>query len=73
MPGKYIRFQCESDDVVVGNDLFAQLPMLYFAENGIVAISDSIFVLVEIRRLLDLPNKVNMDVALSRAWIHGMA
>ncbi|MDR2001148.1 MAG: hypothetical protein LBP94_06430, partial [Zoogloeaceae bacterium] len=34
MPGCYIRLQQEFDDVVVGNDLFAQLSMLYFAENG---------------------------------------
>lgn len=32
LPGCYIRLQKDLDDLVVGNDLFAQLPMLYFSE-----------------------------------------
>lgn len=47
--------------------------MLYFAQDGIVAVSDSVFVLTEIRRQLGIPNRVNISAALSRAWVHGMA
>lgn len=72
LPGCYIRLQKDLDDLVVGNDLFAQLPMLYFSEGAVVAISDSIFVLTELRREFGLKNRINEDAALSRAWIHGM-
>jgi hypothetical protein len=65
--------QRENNDIVVGNDIFSQFLMLYFAAGGIVAISDSVFVLTELRRHLGIPNRVNTDAALSRAWIHGMA
>lgn len=73
MPGCYIRLQQELGDIVVGNDFFAQLPMLYFAEKGVVAVSDSVFMLTELRKRLGYPNRVHEDAALSRAWIHGMA
>ena len=72
LPGCYIRLQKNLDDLVVGNDLFAQLPMIYFSEAGVVAISDSVFVLTELRREFGLKNRINEDAALSRAWIHGM-
>lgn len=72
LPGCYIRLQKEADDVIVGNDLFAQLPMLYFMTNGIIAISDSVFILTRLRRFFGLTNSVNFDAALSRVWIHGM-
>ncbi|MGV7006345.1 MULTISPECIES: hypothetical protein [Desulfovibrio] len=71
--GCYIRLQRDHDDVVVGNDFFSQLPMLYFARGGIIAISDSTFILTELRRHLGLPNQPNTDAALSRAWVHGLA
>lgn len=73
MAGAYIRVQQDSADIVVGNDLFAQLPLLYFREKGIVAISDSVFMLTEVRKRLGIPNRIHTDAALSRAWIHGMA
>lgn len=72
LPGCYIRIHKDFDDFVIGNDLFAQLPILYFKEDGIVAVSDSVFLLTEIRRLYGLSNRINTDAALSRAWIHGM-
>lgn len=73
LPGCYVRVQCDHNDIVVGNDLFAQLPMLYFAKKGVVAVSDSVFILTELRKHLDLPNRIHEGAALSRAWIHGMA
>lgn len=73
LPGCYIRLQQDRDDLIVGNDFFAQLPMLYFVEDGVVAVSDSVFMLTELRRCLGLPNHVHEDAALSRAWIHGLA
>lgn len=72
LPGCYIRLQKDLEDLVVGNDLFAQLPMIYFSEGGVVAVSDSVFVLTVLRREFGLRNRVNEDAALSRAWIHGM-
>lgn len=73
LSGCYLKIQRDFDDIIVGNDLFAQLPMIYFAENGVVAISDSVFVLSQLRRHMGISNHVNIDAALSRAWIHGMA
>jgi hypothetical protein len=72
LPGCYIRLQRDLDALVVGNDLFAQLPMIYYSEGGVVAISDSVFILTALRREFGLRNRVNLDAALSRAWIHGM-
>lgn len=73
LEGCYIRLQQDQNDMVIGNDLFAQLPMLYFREKGVVVISDSVFMLTEVRRLLGIPNRIHIDAALSRAWVHGMA
>ncbi|MBL8471767.1 MAG: hypothetical protein KF778_06985 [Rhodocyclaceae bacterium] len=73
VPGCYIRMQRHLDDLVVGNDLFGQLPIIYSFENGVTAISDSVFVLTQVRRLFGIQNRVNTDAALSRSWIHGMA
>lgn len=73
MTGSYIRVQQDLEDIVVGNDFFAQLPLLYFRERGIVAISDSVFMLTEVRKRLGIANRIHTDAALSRAWVHGMA
>lgn len=57
---------------MIGNDVFAQLPLLFCKGNGFVAISDSVFILTQLRRHFGIKNKVNIEAALSRAWIHGM-
>ncbi len=73
LSGCYIHIKKEKNALVTSNDLFGQLPMLYFAENDIVAISDSLFILTEIRRALHLPNTLHTPSAKSRAWVHGLA
>ena len=73
LPGFYIRIQHKENNVFIGNDFFALFPMIYFKSEGVVAVSDSVFLLTELRRYLGIPNRIHTEAALARSWIHSMA
>lgn len=73
LEGCYFSLEWTGDTVRASNDAFAMCPMNYFHENDIVGISDSIFILTELRKFLDLPCTVNEEVAYARAWSNTMA
>ncbi|MDI3329396.1 MAG: hypothetical protein QJR09_01510 [Micrococcus sp.] len=53
-------------------DFFRQLPLLYTAGAGLVAISDSWALLVDLRSALGLPVSVDTTAALASAWSNTM-
>lgn len=71
--GCYLRGQLVGGNFFLGSDLFSQLAVNYFCESGVAAFSDSLFLLAELRRKLGLKNILDQDVALSRAWLNGIA
>ncbi len=71
--GCFIKVNYSGDEVRISNDIFAQLSMLYFGDCGVAAISDSLFVLTELRRTLDLPVKIDSEVMVGRSWLNGAA
>ncbi|MCB1484855.1 MAG: hypothetical protein KDJ17_08175 [Hyphomicrobiaceae bacterium] len=73
MEGCYVCAQPEGKRYTIGADAFAQFPMLFFAEHGIVAVSDSMFALTKLRKYLGLPCKIDEDTALARSWLNAMA
>lgn len=73
LEGCYVAATRMGDGLVVGNDLFAQLSMLYFEEPDLIAISDSTLLLCEIRRRLNIPCQLDVAVFRARSWLNGMA
>jgi hypothetical protein len=73
LEGCYFRVQQAGYRTTLSNDLFAQLAMIYFEAPGIVAVSDSLFVLTRLRKFLGLPCKMDAEVMMGRSWINGMS
>ncbi|WP_152529706.1 hypothetical protein [Aliihoeflea sp. 2WW] len=71
--GAYLRAQQIGDAVVVGNDVFSQLPLLHFSDDGVSAISDSLFALTRLRRVLGLPVQIDERAVIGRAWINSIS
>jgi hypothetical protein len=73
LEGCYLRISVRRWGYTIGNDVFSQLPMLHFSSDGIVAVSDSLFALTEIRKQLNLPCRLNKQVLSGRLWTNAMA
>ena len=71
--GSYISAIFDKQKLVVRNDLFSFLPVIYFSNKELFVCSDSMYIISEIRKLLDLPCEINRNVMHSRAWTHGLA
>lgn len=71
--GAYLRVQEIGEEVVVGNDVFSQLPLLHFSAEGVSAVSDSLFALTRLRRALGLPVKIDERAVTGRAWINSIS
>ena len=71
--GCFVRVRHGDDTTVVTADYFGLMPRFVTSEGGVVAISDSLSSLCEIRRLLGLPVRINEGAVLSRAWENGAA
>ncbi|MFC7401757.1 hypothetical protein [Citricoccus sp. GCM10030269] len=54
-------------------DFFRQLPLLYTSGQGLVAMSDSWSLLVDLRSALGLPLTVDTSAALASSWPNAMA
>ena len=73
LEGAYICAHWTHKSLVIENDLFSYFPVLFFSTNNVVVASDSMYVLSRIRRVLNLPCKLNHDVIHTRSWTHGLA
>ena len=71
--GSYISAIFENKKLIVRNDLFSYLPVIYFSSKELFVCSDSLYIVSEIRKLLNFPCEINREVMHSRAWTHGLA
>lgn len=73
MEGCYIHCKWGEQEIVFNNDAFSICSMLYFSDPDICAVSDSMFVLSDLRRSLGLPNTPNEEVVIARSWTRAIA
>ena len=71
--GSYISANFQKNKLIIQNDLFSYLPVIYFSNKDLFVCSDSMYIISEIRKSLDLPCKLNKKVMHSRAWTHGLS
>ena len=71
--GCYFCVEWNDRVVRVGHDAFGQCALLYFDNDGLVAASDSMFVLTELRKGLGLPCRLNVPACVARSWDNIMA
>ena len=71
--GTYVHANWTEQKLTIENDLFSYFPVIYFSTPDVIVASDSMYVLSRIRRMLNLPCKLNHDVIHSRSWTHGLA
>lgn len=72
MEGCYLSAERSGAEILVSNDLFSMMPMAYFMENGVVAISDSVFMLRELLGALGIPVSLDERVAIAASWDNAM-
>lgn len=73
LEGCYVTVRRSPTEFEVGADIFGQMSLLYFTAPGIVAVSDSMLALSELRKNLGLPCTLNNEVVRSRLWMNAMA
>jgi hypothetical protein len=71
--GTYVYAKWTGQKLTIENDLFSYFPVMFFSTSDVIVASDSMYVLSRIRRMLNLPCKLNHDVIHSRSWTHGLA
>jgi hypothetical protein len=71
--GSYISAIYNNEKMIIRNDLFSYLPVIYFMNENLFVCSDSMYIISEIRKMLNLECKLNKKVVHSRAWTHGLA
>jgi len=73
LEGCYLSVRWDADSIYVSNDLFALCPILYTTGAAMVAMSDSAYMLAELRRELGLRRDLNENAAIARSWLNAMA
>ena len=71
--GAHVIAHYSNNTMKIRNDLFSYFPVLYFIEKDLLVCSDSLFILTKVRKLFNLPCRLNRSVMHSRAWTHGLA
>ena len=71
--GTYVHANWTEQNLTIENDLFSYFPVMFFSTSSVIVASDSLYVLSRIRRMLNLPCKLNHEVIHSRSWTHGLA
>jgi hypothetical protein len=71
--GSYISAIYGNGKMIIRNDLFSYLPVIYFINEDLFVCSDSMYIISEIRKALNLECELNKKVVHSRAWTHGLA
>lgn len=73
LEGCYVHCSWNETEIVFNNDAFSICSMLYFSEPDVVAVSDSMFILANLRRHIGLLNTPNEEVLVARSWGNTMA
>lgn len=69
--GCYIRGEVIQRRFHLTSDVFRQVPIFYFCDDGYFAASDSLFSLIDLRKQLGLPCSVNEEAVVARSWLNG--
>ena len=71
--GSYVSAVFGKGEFVVRNDTFSYMPVIHFSTKDLFVCSDSMFIISELRKALEMPCKLNKKVMHSRAWMNGLA
>lgn len=71
--GTYVLGSFTEQQIKIKNDIFCLHPVMYFNEQNIFVCSDSLFMISELRKSLNIPCTINKNVVYSRSWNHGLA
>lgn len=69
--GCYIRGEVIHRRFHLTSDVFRQVPIFYFCDDGYFAASDSLFSLIDLRKRLGIPCSVNEEAVVARSWLNG--
>lgn len=72
LEGCYFSAQRSGDKISICNDYFSQLPIFFFANKECFACSDSLYVLLKLRKALGLSTNTDLQSVKSRAWINSI-
>ncbi|MSS84959.1 hypothetical protein FYJ24_09325 [Actinomycetaceae bacterium WB03_NA08] len=71
--GSYFSLHLSDEKVRFGADLYGFVPMLWFSEKGVSAVSDSYLSLIAIREQLGMSNTVDEESVRGRMWLNSMS
>ena len=72
LEGCYFSIENSGSKILISNDYFSQLPILFFANKNYFACSDSLYVLFKLRKALGLSVDLDISSIKSRAWINSI-
>jgi hypothetical protein len=70
--GCYVTMRASGEALMIGNDLFCQLPLLHVCEPELFVASDSLFAISRIRQAVGLACAFDRQVARARAWTRSL-
>lgn len=71
--GSYFTARIEADEIRCGADSFGFVAMAWFSDSGVMAVSDSFFTLMTVRRQLGLPRTPSIETIRGRMWSNSMS
>jgi len=71
--GEFVLMEWDDEQVVVRRDVLGSVALAWTAGDGFAAVSDSLLVLVDLRRWLGAPVTQNTEAVLARAFPNGIA
>lgn len=71
--GSYFTARFDAQTLRAGADSYGFVPMVWFSDPGIAAISDSYHTLISIRRSLNLPRTPDLETIRGRMWLNSMS
>lgn len=71
--GSYFTARITDSHIRCGADSYGFVPMVWFSEAGITAVSDSYLSLIAIRRALGLPRTPHVETIRGRMWLNSMS
>lgn len=72
LEGSYFFASIDKDNLRCSADLYGLMPMVWFSEGGVFAVSNSYLALLEIRSFLSMSNNLNLEGAQARMWSNAM-
>lgn len=73
LPGCYVRVGWNEGHLTVHGDVFRMMPLFVSTEPGVLLASDSAYVLMQLRRRLNLPVTLDRTVTEAVLWPNAMA